>query len=378
MLSNKNTNQIYELAKNISQTSGEKKEHLLIKFGKTLDQAFEKKDDSIIEATRMAINNNEEEVTQIINDEIELSIETIPFRLDKVDYESTLFLLPISIRASKEKVRIPSIKKIEEALLKASKNIINETTTLKVGAIRLPYEHAEDVSLFEWWDMHRQILNEDATDPNIQAYKNLEERVTLDELEEVIYTPVCLIKPDEIDPEDISELLEHESDLLMSLSEQFSTDDLDLQFLPLGSINTALENGKNALEYNKFDRFCETHIKNQNVEILVTPINDQPGSTCVFVLDLDDRDYIAHYVFECTEDDLPDFWAFISDFAEQSQTPLWRYETGIDSSALSPFNLTENQVLNFHNIIEKSDYIDSHATMTSYLGYNNNKKITLH
>lgn len=365
----KQENNIYTIAKKISSLKDEQqRESLLATLNIEIANNFENNNSEIIEdAINSTLNDQDVITTNLLMDEIHFEIENICFEDDDgKDFDSTMWLLPIlSISNSKNKVvSIPSIQKVESTISQhlLDKGIISDEKQFHLGTIRLNQEQVDSMTLQNWWDVHRDILNEDDGEHTEENIK-LRNSVLNIEANNIF---VFYLVPTIVGQDGNFEILEklHDShediDLWNDIGNQLSSDDISFTVIAPAPIPESMEDVKYILQTTYFESFFQENIDENLTEVAYAKLSDD--SSHVVVLFFDGESNILHSFFKFeVNDDYSNFFPKITELCSNFKIDFFSFQEELSTEILNDWSQS-NTPIELTNLLKTANKLDLEQT----------------
>lgn len=365
----KQENNIYTIAKKISSISDEQqRETLLAKLNIEIADNFEKNNSEIIEeAINSTLNDQDVITTNLLMDEIHFEIENICFEDDDgKEFDSTMWLLPVlSISNSNNKsVSIPSIQKVESTISKQllAKGIISDEKQFHLGTIRLNQEQVDNMTLQNWWDVHRDILNEDDGE-HAEENNQLRNSILNIEANNIF---VFYLVPTIVGQDGNFEILEklhasHEDiDLWSDIGKQLSSNDISFTVIAPAPIPESMEDVKYILQTTYFESFFQENIEENLTEVAYAKLSDD--SSHIVVLFFDGESNLLHSFFKFeVNDDYSNFFPKITELCSNFKVDFYSIQEELSTEMLNNWSQS-NTAIELTDILKTANKLDLEQT----------------
>ncbi len=365
------SNKLYDTAQKLKAVyTDPTKENEILELNSLLNDEvsnlFENNQSEIIESTlTQIINENDGELLDIVLDEVNFEIENVLYEddTDNKDYDSTMVLVPCVILSQAEAIYIPSIQSFEDHIRQAllSQNLIQSKEQFNLGTIRLSQGALDEFTIQDWWQTHRDLINERfLSDEEKSENKLLRYAKTAYDMEEpvtIIYF-VGQILCEENNNKTTLKIFDSQidTDFWAGIGHQFSDEYTKYNILPSLPINESLENIQAILEMISFELFFEDNAYDEDIELLYAPIENSDEYVILF-FDGESHTLEKFYIYNTEgENDL-----FICNLVEQClkkpTRTLYSYEKSITIDTLNMWKEDAN-VIDLSSILKESNQID--------------------
>lgn len=374
-----NQNKIYELAKKSLTLKNEKKDKILSKIGELIDDAFEKNNVEFIdEATNIAYKNSELEIFNVISDEIQISVECMLFEQNEHIYDSNIMLLPVMFKTLKNaEVTLPSIEELEKRMKSALVNSgkYPNADFINLAIYRFDQETAENLSIKEWWDSHKDIVEHFGQEEDEDSSNKTEHtQVTVED--GFLLTYYILHLHQDIENEEIPDLsVLDDKDFWKTIFKPLhQTAQLWIEALPPSGIFESITNGKILLENERLQSFLSDYVKPE-LELLLIPVEDteDPSQYAVIMVDSEDRTLYSFYVYDI-HTDTREMFEIINEKALQVGIPVFKANKPITVDELNGFSKSEYSV-DFNKVFKDADYLNLEDSFMGLYGYSKYQRL---
>jgi len=309
-------NKIYKIAKEISiSESDELNNKLIISLSEHISEHFEKNDSQYIEnAIMQSVQEENAVITNIIMDEIHFDIENVFFEDEKGnEFDSTMYVMPCVVLNRTYDVLFPSISNVESIICKhfIKNGIIENKTQFRLGTIRISQGKFDEMSLQDWWNTHRDIIDDDENGDFSSENKQIREltnKIQMDKVISVFYFVPIIVNTD--DNGDIVENI-YESyihvDMWNSIGSEISDisdNDSKFTFFPPMPIAESTDNIKKIMQSLEFDLFFNQYAYMDSIEIAYAKISDSPFNYAILFFDGEDQTLVQFYKYDTDDDTL--------------------------------------------------------------------------
>jgi hypothetical protein len=361
-------NAVYEIAKKIAATNDEKKqEKLLDKLSDLVAQHFESKDSKPIEeAISTALNAEELEVSNIIMDEAYLEIETLCFDDDdEVSYESTMQLLPCTIKTDNSSIVVPSIDTFQQVIRKhlIKQQIILEEDQFHLGAILLSEDDLTNFRFQDWWNIHRGIIETDAfSQPNPSNNRDQKIKLIPDATVSLFFLVPILV-----DKGDNTQLLESvynsftDVETWRQISLELSNDHFEITTIsPMGIAETIQQSNYilQDIEFNVF--FDEQTQDEEDTEVGYIQLANDPNEYVVLFYNGTDKTLNQFYHYGTRGDGATFASLLVEKCIKNNNIPLVSFEDTVDMGTVDSWTKS-SEPISLDNLLKKSNVIDLNA-----------------
>ncbi len=357
-------NNIYKLALDALEAKDqEKHEKLLNKLSLAIAKEFENSNTEIIEgAITQALDEQNSKITNLILDEANLEIELLSYEDDNnQEYDSVMQLMPFNVLSRKKSITIPPIEQVEKFIAQAllEQGIINRVEQFHLGTIFLSQEDVDSFSLQDWWNTHRDIIQE----PENEHYEKNKQirsnpiRVKLDKVISMFYfVPVITYKENE---EVVMEKIydsHMDVEFWQEIGHSFSSEDVSITLFPPMGISESMENTKYIMQDVEFNLFFEEFSSEKEIELGYVSINDAPDDYVVLFFDGEDHSLHQFYRYE-TNGDSADFISMLVEKCINAGKNLYSFEKKVDMDTLNEWSEQEESV-DLSKLMKESNQID--------------------
>lgn len=358
-------NVVYEIAKKIAATENEQKqEKLLDKLSDNIAQNFEsKKSSPIEEAISKALNAEELEVANIIMDEAYLEIESVCFDDDEGNnFESTMQLLPCSIKTDNENIVVPSIDTFQQVIRKhlVKQQIILEDDQFHLGAILLSEDDLANFRFQDWWNIHRSIIETDAFSQPDPA-NNRDQKIKL-----IPDSTVSLffLVPILVDKNNNQQLVESvynsftDVETWRDISMELSSDDFEITAIPPMGIAETIQESNYILQDMEFNVFFDEQTEDEDdTEVGYIQISEDPHEYVVLFYNGTEKTLNQYYHYG-TQGDASSFASLLVEKCiKNNNTTLVSFEDTINMETIDSWRKSPEPI-SLGNLLKKSNIID--------------------
>lgn len=358
-------NVVYGIAKKIAATTDEKKqEKLLDKLSEALAEHFESKDSAPIEeAISNALNAEELEVANVIMDEAYLEIESLCFDDDNgISFESTMQLLPCTIKTDRDNIVVPSIDTFQQVIRKhlVKQQIILEEDQFHLGAILLSEDDLANFRFQEWWNIHRGIIETDAfSQPNPSNNRDQKIKLIPDATVSLFFLVPILV-----DKNDNSQLHESVYNSFMDvetwreISQELSSDEFEITTIPPMGIAETIQQSNYILQDIEFNVFFDEQTEEEeDTEVGYIQLSDDPHEYVVLFYNGTDRTLNQFYHYGTQGDSATFASLLVEKCIKNNNTTLVSFEETLDMSTIDGWKKSDVPV-SIDNLLKKSNVID--------------------
>lgn len=369
-------NKIYILAKEITQTNDEEKKIKLFEnLGELVNTIFKnKKQEEIEDAIQMAAENEEIEVMDVIMDDTEVEIENISYTKDGKSYNSSMLLLSCTMVSGEKIVNIPSIMRfqtiIQDYLLKA--NIIVRREQFTLGAVRIDQDTIEDLSMQDWWNIHRNIVDDLGTPENEKKLSSISQSDVEGGLIMFHLVPVLTLENDE--ESFLNELLDSSKydSLWTDIGKSLSTEKVGFNIMAPDYITQGMEEAKYVFQSAKLQLMIHEYQEYENIEMGYIKLKSEDEHTdtyVVFFFDNEDYSLADFFIFETDGNESEMVIMLVNEMSGFHTEKLWHFETSITSDELDTwFDDDEDNSIDLTKLIESGHTIDLNQVLTAVHG----------
>lgn len=372
-------NQIYCIAKQIStEVEGPQKFDLLDNLGQMVSECFaSEKVQAIEEALAKAFEQKELDVVNIIMDEAHIEIETAYYETENgQEYESLMLLMPVVMVTKEKNVKIPSIEQCEEVvrrnLLEAG--LIKNGQNFRLGTSRMTKDVVNEMGLQEWWEVHRQIIEEDSTNSEIQSLRTKVTPISVESGISLFYlVPVISAQTSEENQEasDVQTLLNSDisEEIWSKIGQELSNEGVSFTVLPPQEIENSIKDAEYILQVSEFDVFFREYAYQDSAEIGYIQVDEDPNSFAVLFFDSEDETLLNYYIFETDGDNKGFVSMLIEKCMDEPQRNLYSFEETITNDLLIEWSETDD-IVDISKLLQKSNQIDLRAAYNASMGFN--------
>lgn len=386
-------NEVYDIAKNISATENEEeKDEMLDSLAEVIAKHFEEDNSKPIEdAIKKALDESDLETSNIIMDEVYLEIESLCFEDDEnIEFDSTMQLMPCTLVTDNNSVLIPSINSIESTIRKyfLEYNIIESPEQFRLGTALLIDEEVNNFKFQDWWNTHRQIIEEDNQEES-ESFKFRDQKLKV--ISETVVSLLYLIPiiTNKGNNSEVVELIYNsyvDADLWGKISAELSSEDFEMTvFTPMG-ISETIQQSTYIVQDVEFDNFFDQYSEEEIVDIGYIQLSDDPDKYVVLFFDSED-DMINQFYNYGTQGDPASFVSMLVEKClKNNNKTLFSFDEKIDMVTLNKWK-ESNEPVSIKKLLGKANIIDLHesyrmSTINSPISDpdmdNYSKKRTLH
>lgn len=367
---NTETKEIVKLIENIEEqiinNNEEKVVELSQKLNSIISNNFEKSNTKVLfELLEISNFKKDSLFSEILQEELDFEVENVLYE-DKNgnDIESTMFLIPCIITSQSERFNVHSINQIEDVLRKSliANKTIQEEKQLNLGTIRLSESDVDVLSKQDWWDIHRDIIND--INFNIDSQSDNEKiRNTVLSYEPKssvsIFYLVLTISNIDSNSDICEKIYELESDTNFwgNMLENFEEDSkVNFTLLPIMPISEGIENAKFILEGVTFELFFESSIEESSA-VAYCQIKDDSSKYVAFFFD-EETKYLNGFYYFNTYDEPQSFVCQLVELClNHNEIPLYSISEEIKKSTLDLWK-DSKKMIDFDKYILESNRID--------------------
>ena len=369
-------NKIYILAKEITQTEDEdKKIKLFENLGELVNTIFKnKKQEEIEDALQMAAEKEEIEVMDVIMDDTEVEIENISYTKEGKSYNSSMLLLSCTMVSGEKIVNIPSIMRfqttIQDHLLKA--NIIVRREQFTLGAIRIDQDTIEELSMQDWWNIHRNIVDDFGTPENQKKLSSISQSDVEGGLVMFHLVPVLTLEGDE--KSFLNELLDSSKydSLWTDIGKSLSTEKVGFNIMAPDYISQGMEESKYVFQSAKLQFMIHEYQEYENIEMGYIKLKGEDEHTdtyVVFFFDNEDYSLADFFIFETDGNESEMVTMLVNEMSGFHSEKLWHFDTSITADELDTwFEDDEDNSIDLTKLIESGHTIDLNQVLTAVHG----------
>lgn len=358
----KQENQIYTLSKKISLVKDEaQREKLLVKLNTILSKHFESEQTVLIEeALTKAIQDEDVDTVNLLMDEIHLEIEMLSFEDEGKEYDSVMQLMPVTLVTHGSAVQLPSIDDFEAIIAQSlvNKKIIDKPEQFHLGTIFLSQEDVDTFTLQDWWNTHRDIIEE----PDSKHYEENKKiragriRVPIEKSVSMFYfVPVITYEDEQYDVMERIYDSHLEVNFWRTISEGLSSEECSLTIFPPMGVAESMENSKYIMQDIEFSMFFDQFSSENEIEIGYIKVSDNEDYAVLF---FDGEDNMLHQFYRYEIDgDSSDFVSMLVEKCLNAGKSLYSFEDKVDMETLTNWSETEDAI-DLDKIMKNSNLID--------------------
>lgn len=357
-------NLIEQIQQNISSNNEDAIKKLSEQLNTVISENFEKSNQEVFSEILTVSKTKKDNFSEILLEELDFEIENVLYEdSEGNDIDSTMYLMPCLITSQLDKFNVPSIAQFESTLKKSLlfKGIIQKEEQLTLGTIRLAESDIETMTKQDWWNVHRDIIDEKNADSETKL-DNQNIRNTVISYEPAssvsIFYLVATIENVDNNVSICDSIYDLESDIdfwgdLMKKHEQ---DGVKITTLPLMSISEGIENAKFILEGVTFELFFE-HGMQESSAVAYCPVSENSDKYVVFFFN-DETKYLNAFYYVNIYQDPQNFICHLVELClNQDETPLYSLNENVSQKQLDLWKDTQ-QMVDFEKYINNSNKID--------------------
>lgn len=368
-------NPLYHLAKQITLSKNDaEKESLFEKLGEMLNKIFKtEKMDEIENALSIAHENQEVDVMSIIMDDSEIEISNFDFEKDGVEFTSSMLLLPCMMITKQDKVTLPSIGKFQEVIQKhlLEAKLINEADDFRLGAVRIDGNTIDDLSMNDWWTIHRNFMNDVGTPENAQKLAHRQSQEIESGVSLFYLVPFVVSK--EADETLLDNILSNSQlgDLWSDVSQELSDSNVGLQILVPDFITSSISDSQFILQSSQIQLLMNEYNEYDNIEMAYMKTDDE-GTYLIFFIDNEGNTLADFYLFETDGNENEMVEMLITEVQKFPTQRLWHFDEAIHIDDLEDWY--EEETIDLEHLMKKAHEVDIkqynqfvHGTASKYL-----------
>ncbi len=357
-------NLIEQIQSNISENNEQAIRQLSEQLNSVISENFEKSNIEVFSEVLNISKSKPGNFTEILLEELDFEIENVLYEdLQGRDIDSTMFIMPCLMTSQLEKFNVPSITQFENTLREGllSKGIITEKNQLHIGTIRLAESDIDIMSKQDWWNVHRDIIDENFSDENTrQENKKIRDSVVSYEpaTSVSIFYLVATIEVYDNNSNICDAIFELESDIDFwgDLMKKHEPNGVKITTLPLMPIDEGIDNAKFILEGVTFELFFE-HGLEESSAVAYAQIKENPNKYVVFFFD-EETHYLNSFYYVNIYQDSQNFLCHLVELClNHEEIPLYSLNNKINQKQLDEWKET-NQMVNFDKYLIDSNKID--------------------
>lgn len=355
---------IEQIQQNISYNNEEAIKKLSEQLNTVISENFEKSNEEVFTEILNISKTKQDNFSEILSEELDFEIENVLYEdSNGNDIDSTMFLMPCLLTSQLDRFNVPSIAQFETVLKSelVSKGIIKNKDQFTIGTIRLAESDIETMSKQDWWNIHRDIIDEKHADADTRK-ENEQIRntvVSYDPASSVsIFYLVATIENKDNNSTICDDLYELESDIDFwgDLMKKHEPSGVKITTLPLMPISEGIENAQFILEGVTFELFFE-HGMQESSAIAYSQVKENPDKYVVFFFD-DETKYLNAFYYVNIYQDSQNFICHLVELClNQEEAPLYALNDKISQQQLDTWKDTK-QMVDFEKYINNSNKID--------------------
>jgi hypothetical protein len=352
-------NPLYHLAKQITlaQTDAEK-EALFEKLGEMLNKIFKtEKIDEIENALTIAAENEENDVMSIIMDDTEIEISHIDFEKEDGEYTSSMLLLPCMMITKEKDVSLPAIGTFQEVIQRhlLEAKLINHTDDFRLGAVRIDNDTIDDLSMNDWWSIHRNIMTDAGTAENEQKLAHRQTQEVGSGLSLFYLVPVVVSK--EADETLLENILTESQigDLWSNVSKELSSSTVGLNVMAPDFITNGISSSQFILQSSELQLLMKEYNEYDNIEMAYMK-TDEEGTYLIFFIDNEGNSLADFYLFETDGNETEMIEMLISEVQNFPTQRLWHFDEAIHLDDLETWY--EEETTDLDHLMKSAHAVD--------------------
>lgn len=362
-------NLIEQIQTNISTNNEQAIRQLSEQLNSVISGHFEQSNQEVIMEVLEASKYKKDNFSEILLEELDFEIENVLYENEAgKDVDSTMFIMPCLLTSQLDSFNVPSINQFEQVLRQSliSKGIIKNEYQINIGTIRLAETDVENMSKQDWWNVHRDIIDEKtAVQETKEENKNIRNTV-------ISYKPasgvsifylVATIEDYDNNSQICDSLYELESDIEFwgDLMKKYEPNGVKITTLPLMPIAEGIENANFIMEGVTFELFFE-HGLEESSAVAYSQIKEDPTKYVVFFFDEDTKYLNAFYYVNIYQDSQNFVCHLVELCLNHEETPLYSLNNPISQKQLNEWKETK-QMVDFDKYLEDSNNIDLNETI---------------
>ncbi len=362
-------NLIEQIQTNISTNNEQAIRQLSEQLNSVISGHFEQSNQEVIMEVLEASKYKKDNFSEILLEELDFEIENVLYENEAgKDVDSTMFIMPCLLTSQLDSFNVPSINQFEQVLRQSliSKGIIKNEYQINIGTIRLAETDVENMSKQDWWNVHRDIIDEKTADQETkEENKNIRNTV-------ISYKPasgvsifylVATIEDYDNNSQICDSLYELESDIEFwgDLMKKYEPNGVKITTLPLMPIAEGIENANFIMEGVTFELFFE-HGLEESSAVAYSQIKEDPTKYVVFFFDEDTKYLNAFYYVNIYQDSQNFVCHLVELCLNHEETPLYSLNNPISQKQLNEWKETK-QMVDFDKYLEDSNNIDLNETI---------------
>ena len=325
-------NPLYHLAKQITLSQNDaEKEALFEKLGEMLNKMFKtEKIDEIEHALTIAAENDEDDVMSIIMDDTEIEISHIDFEKDDVEYTSSMLLLPCVMITKKDEVTLPAIGTFQEVIQRhlLEAKLINQADDFRLGAVRIDNDTIDDLSMNDWWSIHRNIMSDAGTVENEKKLAHVQSQEVESGVSLFYLVPVVVSK--EADETLLENILTESQigNLWTNISQELSNSNVGINILAPNFITDSISDSQFILQSSQIQLLMKEYNEYENIEMAYMK-TDEEGTYLIFFIDNEGNSLVNFYLFETDGNETEMIDMLITEVQNFPTQRLWHFDEAI-------------------------------------------------
>lgn len=371
-------NSLYKLAKKITETSNDKeKEKLFSKLGKTIKRIFRSDNtDEIETALSIAADNDEDEVISIILDDTEIEISNIDFIKNNEEYNSSMLILSCAMITPEGNVNIPSIGRFQSVIQKhlLEAKVITSADQFRLGAVRIANDTIDDLSMNDWWDIHRNIVTDLDTKENLEKLEFITNTDVDGGVTMFHFIPVIVTKEGEDDNALMGDILDSDKydDLWTRIGKELSSEKIGFNLMAPNFISRGISEAQFTYQSSQLQLMFTEYGEFENIEMgyMRTSVED---TYIVFFIDNEGNTLVNFYIFETDGNENELINMLVNEVEEFPSQKLWHFDQEFDMDDLDNW-YDEEKSTDLEALMKTAHAVDIrqykqfiHGTATKYL-----------
>lgn len=357
-------NLIEQIQSNISVNNEQAIRQLSEKLNSVISENFEKSNVEVFSEVLNISKSKKDNFAEILLEELDFEIENVLYEDSQgKDIDSTMFIMPCLMTSQLDKFNVPSINQFEKTLRDSlvSKGIIKQENQLNIGTIRLAEADIDTMSKQDWWNVHRDIIDEKFSNEETKL-ENEQIRNSMLSYEPAtsvsIFYLVATIESQDNNSEICDALFDLETDIDFwgDLMKKHEPQGVKITTLPLMPIEEGIENAQFILEGVTFELFFE-HGLEESSAVAYAPLKENPNKYVVFFFD-EETNYLNSFYYVNIYQDSQNFLCHLVELClNHEETPLYSLLDQIGQKQLDEWK-NSHQMVDFDKYINNSNKID--------------------
>lgn len=363
----KNIKELCDLVKEINTIVEKNDEERLkqqsLQLNVLISKHFENGNGSIIDDAIASIYKDGNQLSkEIIEEEVDFEIENLLFEENGKEYDSSMFLTPCIIITKDDTTVIPSINDFEKNIRNSliNKGLISNISQFQLGTVRLTPEDIEFMSSQDWWNIHRDIVdeadyNEEEKKENDEIRNSYFENET-DSFVSLFYL-VTTITNEDSNGEICENIYESQfdADFWAGITHEMSNDRVKFTILPPLPIKESIENAKVITEMVNFELFFEVG-SSENIEIAYAKTNID-GQYIVLFFDEETKFLERFYLYDTFGDSEHFVCNLIALCMEHGNKNLYNIEDIVENDTVNKWRDIKD-IVDINYLFKKANKID--------------------